>query len=280
MLLSNRIEKKAKKFVGKNAWYFKYSKIKLNLIFHFYPWKVNDCWKLHAWMLKRYLPFFYGKKVVAVATDDESWGIDEVKKEIDDPLVEYIRVTNNSNLCEQVSFLDLLSEVNNPDENFRTFYGHSKGNLRVTDDEDENDDHILGVITWMDNIYSHLLGHIWTVIDLLEVFKCVGTNKMIWPKNISSPYPSRLLHGNWMFAGTFFWFRNDAVFSHPDWAKIPEDRYAVEAYLSGLFPEKEAISICQSWPSRKSPWPPPYDLSTHTLPIFDFQTGKFKGDVF
>jgi hypothetical protein len=85
---------------------------------------------------------------------------------------------------------------------------------------------------------------------------------MHWPvddKYLRCPYPNRLDHGQWMFAGTFFWFRHDAVFGKPNWWRIPRDRYGAESWLSGLFDVHEAATVFQPWPASEYPPPSPYD---------------------
>jgi hypothetical protein len=62
-----------------------------------------------------------------------------------------------------------------------------------------------------------------------------------------------------MLAGTFYWFRNDQVFTNSNWSKISRDRYAAEAWPSGLCEWTEAASMYQLWPEDKYPTPSPYD---------------------
>jgi hypothetical protein len=62
-----------------------------------------------------------------------------------------------------------------------------------------------------------------------------------------------------MLAGTFFWFRNDFVFSSPKWLDIQPDRYGCESWLAGLFPPVATVSVFQPWPVWQYPTPSPYD---------------------
>jgi hypothetical protein len=86
---------------------------------------------------------------------------------------------------------------------------------------------------------------------------------MVWQAGSIPPYPTRLMVGNWMFSGTFFWFRHDRVFTRPGWDKIADDRYGAEAWLSSLLYEHESVSLYQPWPVDKYPTPSPYDPRVH-----------------
>jgi hypothetical protein len=72
-----------------------------------------------------------------------------------------------------------------------------------------------------------------------------------------------------MFAGTFFWFRNDEVFSHPRWSEVASDRYAAEAWLSTLFKPDDGASVYQRWPENMYPPPSPYDPAVYERPYED-----------
>jgi predicted O-methyltransferase YrrM len=74
-----------------------------------------------------------------------------------------------------------------------------------------------------------------------------------------------------MFAGTFFWFRNDLVFSHPDWRRIAPDRYGAEAWPSSLFTVSEGFSVYQLWPETLYPLPNPYNPAIYERPYEDEQ---------
>jgi hypothetical protein len=122
---------------------------------------------------------------------------------------------------------------------------------------------------WRNQAYHSLLDGVNVCRDLLLTHPCVGTHKMVWPENGQPPYPSGLVHGNWMLAGTFFWFRHSDVFTHQNWRDVPRDRYGAEAWLSGLFKPEQAASVFQPWPVSEYPTPSPYDPALYLWPIRD-----------
>ena len=115
-------------------------------------------------------------------------------------------------------------------------------------------------------MYAQLLGRWPAAMRLLEHWAAVGTTQIVWPPGARAPYPTQQpgdtrhvrLPGRWMFAGTFWWIRNAAVFSRPGWRTVLPDRYAAEAWLAGLLEPEEAVSLYQPWPEHVYPTPSPY----------------------
>lgn len=233
---------------------------KLNLLYHVCPLKSNDVWRANVKQLARRLRIFNGRKLVAVATDSKCHGVDAVRQALGDPAIEYLELPNDPELREAATFLSLLEAVQSTDPDEASFYAHSKGN--------STRDNALGAEMWRNAMYHHLLDNVNTCRDLLLTHPCVGTHKMQWP-NDYEPYPTRLKHGNWMFAGCFFWFRHQDVFRHPRWRDVPRDRYGAEAWLSGLFDCEQAATIFQPWAASEYPTPSPYDPALYLWPIRD-----------
>ena len=57
---------------------------RLNLIYHVYPSRRNDVWRANVRQIVRRLPIFTGRMVVAVAMDDDTHTVDEVRREFGD----------------------------------------------------------------------------------------------------------------------------------------------------------------------------------------------------
>jgi hypothetical protein len=232
-----------------------------NLIYHVCPLEENDVWRLNVRQLCRRLHIFNGRKIVAVATGEHLRPISSVQREFEGEEIEYLELPNDRRLREVATFLPLLRAIRSTDVEEATFYAHTKGNSTA--------DNALGAEMWRNAMYHHLLDHWQVCMGLLETHPCVGTHKMHWLPGYP-PYPSQLRHGNWMFAGTFFWFRHKDVFNHPKWNYVPDDRYGAEAWLSGLFEVKDAASVFQPWPVNEYPTPSPYDPAIYLWPIRDF----------
>lgn len=233
----------------------------LNLIYHVCPLTSNDVWRANVRQVVRRLPIFNGRKVVAVATGPTLHAVDEVRRAFGDPGIEYLELPNDPQLREVATFLPLLEAVESTAPDEASFYAHTKGN--------STRDSAFGAELWRNAMYHHLLDHANVCRDLLMKHPCVGTHKIRWPAGYKQ-FPSGLQHGHsWMFAGTFYWFRHDAVFAHPHWRDVPRDRYGAEAWLSGLFEPDEAATVFQPWPANEHPTPSPYDPRIYLWPIRD-----------
>jgi hypothetical protein len=180
--------------------------------------------------------------------------------------IRWLAMPNDPELRETATFLPLLLSVASVNSSEATFYAHTKGNSTSDDPR--------GATYWRNAMYANLLDRWKECLDLLTQppYVCVGTHKMHWGLSRNqpvNPYPTGLRHGEWMLAGTFFWFRNDAVFGHPRWRYVPADRYGTEAWLSGLFSQAQAASVFQPWPEDQWPTPSPYSPSLYPEPIDD-----------
>lgn len=223
-----------------------------NLIYHICPLKSNDGWRDNIRELRERLSIFNGKKIIGIARGDGLHPPEVVQREL--PGCEFFILPNCSELREVVTFLPLLLSVANEDYREATFYGHTKGN--------STDGDKAGAWLWTLAMYRHLLDFPDEVMTDLETHDAVGTHQMIWHGG-PPPFPSGLRHCGWMFAGTFFWFRHDAVFTLPNWRQVPVDRYGAEAWLGGLLPPERCKSRFQPWPLHQYPTPSPYDAALY-----------------
>lgn len=222
-----------------------------NLIYHVYASQANELWRRNVEQLLRRWHVFNGRKVIAIATGPGIHPPAAVKHEFMNPSgVEWLEIPNDPRLREVKTFLPLLGRIQSTRGDEATFYAHTKGNSTADDAK--------GAARWRNMMYSRLLDEPATIMEQLRAGPCVGTTKIVWRRGDRGPYPTSLKYGNWMFAGTFFWFRNDRVFSHPKWRHVPDDRYGAEAWISGLFADHEGISVNQPWPAHVYPSPNPY----------------------
>lgn len=225
-----------------------------NLIYHVCPLTTNDLWRRNIEQLVARISVFNGKKTIAVVDGDPErlHPIEAVQEMFVGTGCHFIRARNCQFLREVATFRKLLDSVANLKVNHCTFYAHTKGNSTYGD--------VSGAVYWRNVMYHKLLDCWHGCIDLLEDgIPAVGTHKMVWDIQQRPPYPTRLRHGHWMFAGTFFWFRNESIFNHQKWTAIPQDRYGAEAWLSGMFEPDQVHSVFQPWPEYVYPTPDPYD---------------------
>ena len=232
----------------------------LNCIYHVCPLKSNDLWRRNVQQLLTRADVFTGKRVAAIAVGEGCHPPAVVKDAFAGSDFQFLELPTVPDLREVVSFLPLLLTVNSYDLAHATFYAHTKGN--------STDESVQGSIYWRNAAYHHLLDRADDCMQELETHAAVGIHKMVWPSG-QAPYPTGLQHGRWMLAGTFFWFRNCRVFTHPKWRQIPMDRYGAESWLGGLFEPHEGASVYQLWPESEYPTPNPYDPDLYPDPIDD-----------
>jgi len=249
------VKREVRRFVG--------SRPRRHLIYHCCPLTTNDLWERNVDQLLKRIHIFDGSVNIAVST--------VANKSIDgtpDPLhpvdvvsqkfrgcgvhVNIIPVRNDRRLREVASFRVLLDRVSSRSSDDVTFYAHTKGNSTY--------DSVEGALYWRNMMYHKLLDNWEECMWHLRDHKAVGCSKMNWSSMPRSPFPTQIQnHHHWMFAGTFFWFRNDAVFTRDDWQKIQNDRYGAEAWPGDLFPSEECKSVFQPWPEHKFWGISPYD---------------------
>jgi hypothetical protein len=218
-----------------------------NLLFHVYA---AGQWRWHVERLAAAMDQFNGRRIVALAMANETESPEIVRAAFGPKRhsIEFIEVKNDARLREVASFRRLLAEVSSTRPHEAAFYGHTKGNTTA--------DNPLGAELWTRTMYRVLLDDPSRIGEVLRYWPAAGMNVLHW--SAEAPYPSQLAHGNWMFGGTFFWFRHDAIFTQ-DWNSVPDDRYGAEAWLSGILPFASGWSAYQAWPETLYPTPSPYD---------------------
>jgi hypothetical protein len=251
-------------------------KMKKHLIYHICPLLTNDGWLRNLDQLAKRWSVFDGTKTFAAVQSEECESLETVHIALASRgLTSNYAVlvfNNDKKLREVVTFLPLLKAVKvvcKPDD--FVFYAHTKGN--------STKDGVQGATRWRNMMYHWLLGRADDCCQrLTEGARMVGTNKMIWrpmpastmhseirrlprPVLCRTPFPSKLDNRwQWIFGGTFFWFRADAVFSNERWDFIPVDRYAAEAWPGQMFQHDECHSMFDPFSPRlaASPYDPKY----------------------
>ncbi len=232
-----------------------------NCIYHVYASTRNDLWERNVNQLLKRIALFNGRRVVAIAYgQDDIVPFDQVAQRFAGQGFEILKILNCRELREVASFRSLLESVASLDPEAATFYAHTKANST-------NDDP-LGAKRWAHLMYDKLLRP--EVPELLAEWSAVGTHKMQWPRGTCFQFPSMLQRGQYMFAGTFFWFRHDRVFAHPQWRDIPHDRYGAEAWLAGFIPPEECHSVWQPPGFDRYPTSSPYNPSHYPEHYDDF----------
>jgi len=240
-----------------------------NLIYHVYAHKQNPAWVANLKQIKRRWGLFNGRKIISVAIDRDTYRSSDVRRFLGDD-AEYLEVRNDPVLRETVSFPLLLSIIKSyrPDE--ATFYAHAKGSSPTRRDAMEKPE---GIMYWRNSMYHRNLDD-WPLVHRnLVKYPMVGIFKINWSTWKVDQfgwnfYPSGLYSGEWMFAGTFFWFRHDATFANPYAMHPADDNYGVEAWPARLWPPEMGCTIHQPWDEHLAPNP-----NVYTPQVFDPSKG-------
>lgn len=214
-----------------------------NLIYHVYAPFGSDEWKANLDKLRPHRQLFNGKVVIAVASDTASRSRADIAAYLGWDGVEWIDCNNNRTLRETASLRRLLEAVQSTAANEATFYGHTKGTATV--------ENMQAVRRWRNAMYHHLLGHADECMEYMRHHAAVGTTRISWQTGTHFVWPSGLTKdGNWMFSGTFFWFRNEQVFSRPEALQVVPDRYGAEAWIGRVLPLDASCTIYQPFDER------------------------------
>lgn len=195
-----------------------------------YKWNIEHL--LHRWHV------FNGLKLIAIATGADFDDPEEVKKLFpNDSQLDFLIVENDPFIREAASFVPLLKEIRTrlrvmpqfqaTEKQQLIFYGHTKGITRNS----------AAVKLWTEMCYHYNLDSIKEIEDKFEQgYKAVGAFKRY------GAFPKMHPLSDWHYAGTFFWFLNEAL--PDDWKQaFIYNRYGVEQFLSLVFTKEEAYCI-------------------------------------
>lgn len=193
-----------------------------HLLYHLYPIKTSkDAWQYNLDQLKKRWDLFTGKKVIAVALDDNSEPFSAIKEYMNGYDCEWVQVINTPKLREVKSFYQLFSQVDGLPG--YTFYGHGKGVFRELEK----------VKGWVSSLYEVMLDY-WPLVEsLLEKNPVVGMYK----RSVAGAFGDGT--SAWHYSGSFAWYDNAALFSR-NWKVIEQLWYGVESYPSMVFSDSEA----------------------------------------
>lgn len=215
-----------------------------NLYYFICP--LREIWRWNVNRLKSFWPIFNGRKVISIVTGEGLENPDLVKRSFDDPDVEFITTENNWFLGETVSFIRGLELFYPEASDEITFYAHAKG---VSHAEDKVD----LVRRWADAMYVLNLSSIPLVESLMDRHNAMGC------------FRKKVKHGgaSWHFSGTFFWFKNSALFAR-DWRDIEMSRFGTEGYPGRQFAEEETFDLTPDDPQRHLYMNPPDEETYHS----------------
>ena len=210
-----------------------------NLIYHITPFATNDIWLRNVRQLLKRIDLFNGRRVIAVATGEGLVAPDQVQSAFGNHQVEIITRPNSAQLRENATFLPLLESVADPDPHTATFYAHAKGVGK--------DVCCLGPPRgsryWRNAMYHELLDDWSRINELLIDSAIVGTHRRQHNEN-HQIYPDGQSTSPWHFAGTFFWFRNQDVFSTEKWREVWQPTgWGAEAWPGRMFDFEQSACV-------------------------------------
>ncbi len=210
-----------------------------NLIYHITPFASNDIWLRNVRQLLKRINLFNGRKVIAVATGDGLVSAEQVREAFGNVAVEIITRPNSAQLRENATFLVLLESVADPDPQTATFYAHAKGVGK--------DVCCLGPPRgsryWRNAMYHELLDDWSRINELLIDSAIVGTHRRQHNEK-HQIYPDGQSTSPWHFAGTFFWFRNQDVFSTEKWRDVWQPTgWGAEAWPGRMFDFEQSACV-------------------------------------
>lgn len=199
-----------------------------NLICHIYPRKCGK-WRRtveHLCSAGRWEQFD-GLRLIAVAIDETCDDAREVRQAFGPRGAQFMVVDNNPELQEVATFVAHLQQLSR--EPGITFRCHAKGATHA--DGGNPASHV-----WADAMFS-------TCLDSPELIDCVMSKK-----EICGPFSSFGIWGgpgyhSWHFAGSFYWFRNEAAFCR-DWGNVRQAFWGVEAWPGIFTVEESACLFC------------------------------------
>ena len=188
-----------------------------------YPRTIGQKWRRSVAHIKARLSQFNGRKVVAIAHDTSTDYPGEVEAAFGDPSIEYL-TCQNTGLQEIQPFAGLLTAVSQ--EPGITLYAHSKGCTHVADEAASH--------PWCDAMAAACLDYPELIECVLKTHGTCGAFRSLQPIGTS---PSR-----WHFAGTWWWVRNESLFSR-NWGDFEQVFWGTESYPGRHFQYHESACL-------------------------------------
>ena len=204
--------------------------MKRNLIYHIYP-RPCEMLKFNIDLLVRYLDRFNGQRIIYVVTDKDTL---DAKTTIQ--VLEMFGISgeffirSNSMFTDSSYLVEKLATVQSTDPNEITCYAHAKG--VSADILSRRQTTIPALKAWIQTMYHFNLMDMNCIEGALSRHPCTGTFRC---SNDRSGGMKTL----WYYAGTFFWYNHQAVYSR-EWQKTTGTPYASEEYLGNLFPIEQS----------------------------------------
>jgi len=232
-----------------------------NLLYHAYCPRGQASSSANLYQLARAWPLFNGRRVIVIATGPGLYSPRTIRRALGTD-AEYLEYPNDPRLRESRHFADLLWTIRSTSSHEATFYAHTKGASPLNN---LGDDKHRAITSWRLEMYHALLDHWPTVEKALRRKPTCGTHLIDYSLHLDPVMrsPTGLRYGTWHYAGSFYWFRHDQVFTRHNWSCIPDDPWADEMWLGNLLPASAAHTLFQPWTPTDPAHADPYSLAAH-----------------
>lgn len=200
-----------------------------HLLFHIWPRKISaGTWQRNLDQLKQRWSLFTGKRVIAVATSEDSHSLEAVQAYMHGYDCEWITVKNDASLREVATFLPLFQAIEGLPGS--TFYAQGKGVTKPINPG-------VSIHAWTSAMYETLLDYWPLVEEELKRYPVVGSFK----KTIYGAFGDDST-SSWHYSGSFCWFRNEELWKR-NWKAIEQKWFGIETYPSMIYSRDEAGCI-------------------------------------
>jgi len=199
-----------------------------HMAYHIWPCNKTDNWKWNVQHLLQHIHIFDGVRSVAIVKGPHTEDVEKVKTAFNGHRIDNWIINNNiPELREGVTFVPLMNTIK--DHEGITWYGHAKG---VRYEVGNN-----CPLIWAHVMYKLTLGHWQYAWNQLQQYPITGCFKRYSDFTLARHY-------RWHYSGTFYWFRNDKVFTCAEWSDIaPRFFAAIEAWPARLFGPDESACM-------------------------------------
>lgn len=208
-----------------------------NLMMHIYPLRELGVWRFNVEQIMSRMHLFNGKRAVTIVVDDHTDTADDVIAAFAGERIELLTVAHNShNLWEMQSLPKMLEHMRSCDPNHITFYCHSKG-ARGPERFNGPTFHEQPRVKWAKAMYGACLDDMPFVEQQLAKHTFAG------------PFKRKMLvlggeyRSSWHFSGTFYWIRNERLFSLPKWNSFNCSWNGAETYPGQVVGWGEAANL-------------------------------------
>lgn len=201
-----------------------------HMVYHIWPTKRSEMWRWNVAELLKRIDQFDGKRIIGVATGNDTVPIEEVKKAFAGVRIDHwVTSPNDKTLGEGATFFKMVAMLPGG-QNDVTWYGHAKGAKY-----EPADTRVPAIRIWCDLMYRSTLDEWNRVLKGLSEFPMAGPFKRYGDYNKPNTW-------RWHYSGTFFWFRNKETLSR-NWERHIKFYGTIECWPSCIFKASEAYCL-------------------------------------